>query len=79
MKSNGNNVLILQLVALDTLPPFHEITMEMAWDYFPWMDATKNPGLWPRFDPEYQPERLSLNESVGIDRMLKKLGLNIKV
>lgn len=54
-------------------------TDEMLWDYFPWTNLSKHPQMYPAGHPMYQPENLTLNESVGINKLLSKIGINVKV
>ncbi|KAF6017541.1 ATP5H [Bugula neritina] len=69
----------LYLKKLDELPKLADITMEMFYDYFPWTNPIgEQPKIFP-FTPEFQPENATLNESAGFNRILRKIGLNIKV
>lgn len=52
----------------------------MQYDYFPWtqVKSEENPRLYP-FTKQYQPDQLTLNESVGINRLLARVGIKAKV
>ena len=72
-------ILHLQLAKMNELPAKEQFTIEMLNDYFPWTQVKgENPKLYP-FNKAAQPENLHLNESTGINNLLARVGLKVKV
>ncbi|XP_067938117.1 ATP synthase subunit d, mitochondrial-like [Watersipora subatra] len=69
----------LYLRKLDELPPLDKFTMEMEYDYFSWLNRTTHPQLYPADYAPAQPENLEYNDSKGLNWLLSKFKINVKV